>query len=121
MWAAEGVDVATWPPPRPIGLLFSMEAIAEVAMSTIIHSYPCPCCHGRVSVFRFLGLLLTKRQKCCELLLFTSSLDFRLRGALGLRNTSQLPSKMQAAGAMIPQEAVWQNSEAPVERGECTS
>lgn len=80
MWAVEGVDVATWPPPRPIWLLFSIETITEVAMSTIIHSYPCPCCHGRVSVFRFLGLLLTGRQKhflkCCELLWSTSFLDF---------------------------------------------
>lgn len=35
--------------PRPIWLLFSIEAISVVAITTIIHSYPCHCTHSRMS------------------------------------------------------------------------
>lgn len=38
-----------WASPRPIWPLFCIEAISVVAITTIIHSYPCPCTHGRMS------------------------------------------------------------------------
>lgn len=44
------VVVVVGPLPGPIGLLFSTGAISLVAMSTIIHSYPCP---GSQAEFRF--------------------------------------------------------------------
>lgn len=38
-----------WASPRPIWPLFSIEAISVVTITTIIHSYPCPCAHGSMS------------------------------------------------------------------------
>ncbi len=52
-----------WASPRPVSLLFSTEAISVVAITTIIHSCPCPYTHGRLSSSLILWTLWTRKRK----------------------------------------------------------